>query len=102
MRPMIMLDRVESGAFCSVGFSLQASGGIFDPWRLLPSQIFFVSHMLQPVGGPAVEFFLNCNMRHGRVGCGTVPMFFARREPDDVTRPNLLYRPTLALGQAAA
>jgi hypothetical protein len=58
--------------------------------------------VLHPVDDLAVERFRNRNMRHR---CGrrrAVPVLLARREPDDITRPDLLDRPTLALREAAA
>src|SRR5438128_10302875 len=66
------------------------------------SLILFVADLFQPVGGLAVETFLNGDVRHGR-GCrGTVPVFLTRLEPDHVTRPNFLDRTTPALYPAAA
>ena len=41
-------------------------------------------------------------MGHGGGRRGTVPMLFARREPDDVAGPDLLDRAALALRPAAA
>src|SRR6266851_587117 len=64
--------------------------------------VLFVADLFHPVGGLAVETFLNGDVRHGR-GCrGTVPMFLTRREPDHVPRPNFLNRTPPALYPAAA
>ncbi len=57
--------------------------------------------MRQPVGGPAFEFFLNCDVRHGRGGRGSVPVLFAGREPDDIARPELINRPSPILVSAS-
>src|SRR5271165_6452287 len=64
--------------------------------------ILFVADLFHPVGALAVELFDNGDVRHGR-GCRVaVPMLFTRREPDHVTRPNLLDRASPALCQTAA
>ena len=58
--------------------------------------------MFQPIDDLAVKRFRNRNVCHR---CGrrrAVPMLLARREPDDVPRPDLLDRPALALRKAAA
>src|SRR5208282_4164894 len=64
--------------------------------------ILFVADLFHPLDGLAVELFLNGDVRHGGGRRGTVPVFFTRREPDYVTRPDLLDRATPALGEAAA
>jgi hypothetical protein len=61
-----------------------------------------VADVFQPVDDLAVKRFRNRNVCHR---CGwrrAVPMLLARREPDDVPRPDLLDRPALALRNAAA
>src|SRR6266566_3705926 len=74
-------------------------GTMFPPRSGL---VLFVADLFHPVGGLAVETFLNGDVRHGR-GCrGAVPMFLPRREPDHVTRPHFLDRPPPALDPAAA
>src|SRR5581483_2832558 len=45
---------------------------------------------------------LNGDVRHSCGGCGTVPVFLAWREPDHVTRSNVLDRTTPALDPAIA
>jgi hypothetical protein len=40
-------------------------------------------------------------MRHGRSGCGAVPMFFAWREPDHIAGMNFFHRPAFALDPTA-
>src|SRR6266567_9215429 len=64
--------------------------------------VLFVADPFHPVGGLAVELFLNGDVRHGRSWRGTVPMFLTRREPDHVPRPNVLNRTAPALYPAAA
>jgi hypothetical protein len=64
--------------------------------------VLFVADLFHPVGGLAVELFLNGDVRHGRSWRGAVPMFLTRREPDYITRPNVLDRTTPALYPAAA
>ena len=61
-----------------------------------------VADVFQPINDLTVKRFRNRNVRHR---CGrrrAVPMLLARREPDDVPRPDLLDRPALALRKAAA
>src|SRR5437867_10074072 len=70
------------------------------PSMLLP--ILFVADFLHPVDGLAVQPFLNGDVRHGGRRGGAVPMLFARRERDHVTRPNFLDRASPALRATAA
>src|SRR5256886_12008685 len=61
-----------------------------------------VSHLFHPVHDLAIEVLLNGEVRDGG-GCrGAVPMFLTRRDPDHVTGPNLLDRPSPALSEARA
>jgi hypothetical protein len=62
----------------------------------------FVADLFHPVNRLAVELFLNGDVRHGRGGRGTVPMFLARRKPDDVAGMDFLNRAALALRAPAA
>ncbi len=62
----------------------------------------FGGDFFHPIGGLAVEHLDDGDVGHGRGGCGAVPMFFARREPDDVTRANFLDRSSPTLHPAAA
>jgi hypothetical protein len=62
----------------------------------------FGGDFFHPVGGLAVEHFDDGDVGHGREGCGAVPMLFARREPDDVTRANFLDRSSPTLHPATA
>src|ERR1700730_16628642 len=58
--------------------------------------------LFHPVGALAVEPFHDGDVRHG-CGCrGAGSMLLTRREPDHVTRPNLLDWASPALCQAAA
>ena len=61
----------------------------------------FVADFFQPVHGLAIEAFLDGDVRHGGGGSGAVPMFFARRKPDDVAGANLFDQPAPALGASA-
>src|SRR6187401_212991 len=58
--------------------------------------------MFQPVHRLAVELLLDCDVGHRRRRRRPVPVLFAWREPNDVTGPNLLDRPTPTLGAANA
>src|SRR6266496_5101034 len=62
--------------------------------------VLFVADFFHPVGGLAYQLFLNRNMAHGRGRCGTVPMLLIRRDPNHVTRPNILDGATPALHPA--
>ena len=64
--------------------------------------ILFVADPFHPVDDLAVELFLNSDVRHGRSGCGSVPVFLAGREPDHITRPDLLDWSAFAPGPTAA
>ena len=66
------------------------------------SAVLRIADVFQPVDDLAVKRFRNRNVCHR---CGrrrAVPVLFARREPNDVPRPDLLDRPALALRKAAA
>ena len=65
--------------FCVPSFSAPSS-----------ARVLFVADLFHPVDRFAVELFLNGDMGHRRGWSGAVPMLFARRNPDDVTRPNFL------------
>jgi len=64
--------------------------------------ILFVADLFHPVDNLAVGLFLNSDVRHGRSWCGTVPVFLAGREPDHITRPDLLDWSAFALDPTAA
>ncbi len=55
-------------------------------------RVLFVTDLFHPVNRFAVELFLNGDMGHRRSWSGAVPMLLARRNPDDVPRPNFLDR----------
>src|SRR5918993_604491 len=67
-----------------------------------PSFVLIWGDMLQPVHRLAIELLLDCDVGHRRRWRRPVPVLFAWREPDDVTGPNLLDRPTPTLGAAHA
>ena len=64
--------------------------------------VLLVADLFHPVDGLAVELLLNGDVRHRRGGSRPVPVLFARRKPDDVTRPDFLDRAAPALRPAAA
>src|SRR5438876_6076530 len=63
----------------------------------LASAILLITDVFHPIDHLAVERFLNGDMRHCRRRRSAMPMFFARREPYYIARPNFLNRaaPTL-------
>src|SRR5262245_60625531 len=65
------------------------------PSMLFP--ILFVADLLQPLDGLAIEPFLNRDMRHRGRRRRTVPVFFSRREPDDVAGTDVFDRAAPAL-----
>src|ERR1017187_4410287 len=52
--------------------------------------VLLVGHLLHPIDGFAIEFFLDGNMGHSRGLRRPVPMFLPRRKPDHVAGPDLL------------
>src|SRR5579859_2656837 len=71
----------------------------------LPAQltlVLFVADLFHPIDGLAIEPFLYGDVRHRGGWRGAMPMFLSRREPDHITRTNLLDRPTPALDPATA
>ena len=64
--------------------------------------ILLVADLFQPIDHLTVELLLDGDMRHGRGRRGPVPMPHAWREPDHVTRTNLLDRAAFLLDPAAA
>ncbi len=64
-------------------------------------EVFLVRHLLQPIDVPAVERFLDRDVRHRRRGSRAMPVFVRRRAPDDITGADLNDRFPLALGPAA-
>jgi hypothetical protein len=73
----------------------------FGPQRR-SSAVLVVADLFQPLDDLPVELFLNGGVRHCRGWRSTMPMFFARREPDHISRMNLFNRTTLALHPTAA
>src|SRR5256885_17210740 len=83
----------------------RSSPGILDsprPARPGLHVVLIVGDLLQPVDCLAVECFLNGDVRHCRGWRGAMPVLLVRWEPDDVSRPDLLDRATLALPAAEA
>ena len=68
----------------------------------LPSPILLIRHIFHPVGCLAVPRFLDGNVGHGGLGGGTVPVFFARREPDDVAGEDFPDFTAKGLGKGSA
>ena len=63
--------------------------------------MLFFGYFFHPVHGLAIELFLNGDMAQGGGRSGTVPVLFARREPDYVARPYFFYWSTPALDPSA-
>src|SRR5882762_10117829 len=64
--------------------------------------VLLVGDLVHPVDNPAVELFLDRDMRHRRGRRCAMPMLFARRAPDDIAGTDNLDRPAPALHEAAA
>src|ERR1700739_3516101 len=64
--------------------------------------VLLVGDLFHPIDHLAIQFFLDCYMRHCRGRRGTVPVLLARREPDHVARPDLLDGAAFTLSPAAA
>src|SRR2546430_12599133 len=64
--------------------------------------LLLVADLFHPVHDLAIEVFLNGEVRHGGGWRGAVPMLLTGRDPDHVTGPDLLDRPSPALRAAAA
>src|SRR5580704_16222883 len=93
-----------SRAFCASDFPGQSFTMTCGMASVLLQSIavLFVADLFHPVDDFAFERFLNRDVRHRRRRRGTVPMLLARREPDDVTRPDFLDRAALPLHPADA
>src|ERR1700688_1745828 len=72
------------------------------PLAVIQAGVLFVANLFHPVDGLTVELFLNGDVRHGRGRRSAMPMLLARREPDHVTRPDLIDRASPALREAVA
>jgi hypothetical protein len=68
--------------------------------ELQSALVLLVSNVLHPIDDPAVERFLNGDMRHRARWGGAVPMLLVRRKPDDVARPDFLNSSALVLRPA--
>src|SRR3954470_4270603 len=64
--------------------------------------ILLVTDLFHPVDNLAVELFLNCNVRHGGGGRGSVPMLLSGQKPDHIARPDFLDCSAPSLFAAAA
>src|SRR5207247_6664455 len=96
-QPSPLLAPVMTTTFPSM--LLLMAGFLFDA---ASGRVLLVADLFHPVNRFAVELFLNGDVRHGRGARGAVPMLLTRRQPDHITRPNLLDRAAPALCQAAA
>src|SRR3954447_16230722 len=64
------------------------------------SSVLLVGDVFEPVDSLAIELLLDGDVRHRRGRRRTVPVFFTRRKPHDVTRANLFNGATPALDAA--
>src|SRR3954469_16384332 len=64
--------------------------------------ILLVRHFRHPINELPIECFLNRDVGHGCGWRGAVPMFFARRKPDDVAGANFFDGTAFALGPTEA
>src|SRR6476661_7002176 len=64
--------------------------------------VLLVTDLFHPIDYFPVLLFLNRNVRHGSGRGGTMPVLFAGRDPNDVSRPYLLDRPAVTLRSAAS
>ena len=61
-----------------------------------------VADLFHPIDALAVESLRDRDVTHGGVGRGPMPVLSAGRNPDDVARPDLFFRPPLPLHPAEA
>src|SRR5262249_48703785 len=66
------------------------------------STVLLVADLFQPINVLTVKLLLNGDMRHPIGGGSAMPVFHARRYPDDITRLDLLLCTTLLLHPACA
>src|SRR5690242_13079101 len=66
----------------------------------LPRTVLLITDMFHPVNDLAVELFLDGDVGHPCTRRCSVPVLFTGREPDDITRANLLNRSAFALHPA--
>ena len=64
--------------------------------------VLLVSDVFEPVDDFAIEAFLDGDVGHGGGRGGTVPVFFARGEPDDIAGMDFCDGSAEALGAAGA
>src|SRR5712691_5253395 len=81
-----------AGTPCSLLFSSRPRTG----------QVLFVGDFFYPVDDLAVDLFRKGDVRHGRGRRGAVPMLLTRRDPHDITLPDLLDRPAPLLDPTGA
>src|SRR6516165_656969 len=62
--------------------------------------ILLIGDLFHPLGVLAVQTFGDRDVRHSRRGSGAVPMLHSRGDPDYVSRPDLLDRPSFLLNPA--
>jgi hypothetical protein len=64
--------------------------------------VLFIADVLQPFNTLAFKHFLNGDESHGGGGRGTLPVFFARWDPDHITGTDLIDGPVFPLHQTVA
>jgi len=52
--------------------------------------VLLIAYLFHPFDSFPIETFLNTDMSHARARRSAMPMFYSRRNPDDVTLKNLL------------
>src|SRR6516225_10445187 len=70
-----------------------------DLWSIA---VLLVGHLLHPLHGFAIEFFLYRNVCHRSIWCSAVPVLHPRRNPDNIALSNLLDRTSPLLNPACA
>jgi DNA topoisomerase I-like protein len=102
-------DRTCRLKYLGLGHFLAAQ--VARPYSMVPNiesflvclaPVLLVADLLHPIDGLAVEGFRDRDVRHRASRCGAVPVLLAGCKPDDVARPDLLDRPSLALHPAEA
>src|SRR5205085_9570641 len=90
--PVLLRRRCRHGAALSNGAAGTRCGG----------RILDVSYMLHPGDVASIQRLLHRDVHHTGARRPSMPVLFARRNPDDVAGPDLPYRCALSLNPADA